>query len=86
MAHHSSTPLDDSLIASLKLGKTKQFPEGMLNKHDEGEIRLAIGQKDGKVVIDFGTPVAWIGFTAEQADDIANTLREHARECRLRRG
>jgi hypothetical protein len=70
---------------SLDLGPTGQFPEGKMNDADEGEIRVAIGQKDGKVVIDFGSPVAWIGLTAEQAEDIASTLRQHAIECRLRR-
>jgi hypothetical protein len=69
----------------LKLGATHRFPEGKLTKDDEGEIRVAIGQKDGKVVIDFGKPTAWIGFTPEQADDIAKLLHEHATEARLRR-
>jgi hypothetical protein len=85
MAHHSTTPLDPSLIRDLMLGATNQFPQGKLNEHDEGEIRLAIGQKNGKVVIDFGKPVAWLGFDPEQAEQIASSLLEHAREIRLRR-
>jgi hypothetical protein len=68
-----------------RLGATGQFPEGKLADNDEGEIRVAIGQQNGKVVIDFGKPVAWIGFTPEQAEEIAVTLREHALEARLRR-
>lgn len=79
MAHHSSQ--EDSGIWKHfpeKLGATGQFPEGKLTAHDEGEIKVAIGTKDNKVVIDFGQPTAWIGFTAEQAREIASTLTKHA--------
>jgi len=97
MAHHGSAPLNDSELAKLfgqrspeldveqalgKLGATGKFPEGKLTDRDEGEIRIAIGQRDGKIVIDFGQPTAWIGFTADQADDLANVLHKHATEAR----
>lgn len=67
MAHHGPSPFDD-------LGATGKFPEGHLTDDDEGEIKIAIGLKDGKVVMDFGKPVHWIGFTREQALDIATSL------------
>ena len=35
--------------------------------------------KDGKVVIDFGTPVHWIGLTPQQACDIASAILKRAR-------
>lgn len=57
-----------------ELGATGQFPEGQLNDDDEGEIRIAIGSTEGKVVMDFGKPIAWIGFTPEQARGIAELL------------
>lgn len=75
----------DRIDEITKLGATGRFPEGKLTPEDEGEIAYAIGQQDGKVVINFGKPTHWIGFTAEQAEDLATTLREHATECRLRR-
>lgn len=28
--------------------------------------------KDGKVVLDFGTPVAWVGMTPQQAADLVD--------------
>jgi hypothetical protein len=59
-----------------------RFPLGKLTPEDEGELRLGITHVDGKVVLDFGKPVAWIGFTAEQAEQIADTLREHAASVR----
>jgi len=88
MAHHGSTPFDrnpGNLARDLGLGATNQFPQGKLTPEDEGEIRIAIGQKDGKVVVDFGKPIAWVGFDPEQAESFADTIRDHARECRLRR-
>lgn len=87
MAHHGNGPFADEFFHSQEpsLGATGLFPQGKLQSDDEGEIRLAVGQKDGKVVIDFGKPVAWLGFDAEQAESIADLLRRHALEIRLSR-
>ena len=61
-------------------GALGDFPEGKLTKQDEGAIQFAIGAKDGKVVLDFGTPVHWVGMTAQQAADLASSLLAKARE------
>ena len=71
-------PIEDRL--KFKLGATGRFPEGKLTSTDEGEIRIAIGHTGGKVVIDFGKPTAWIGFTPAQARQIANDILKHAEE------
>lgn len=89
MAHHSSLPPSDALRALFEqthpaTGPTGQFPLGKLTPEDEGEIAIGITHTQGKVVVDFGTPTAWIGFTPEQADQIADTLREHAAAVRAR--
>lgn len=64
-------------------GALGDFPEGKLTKNDEGSIQFAVGVKDGKVVLDFGTPVAWLGLNAQQAADFASLLLKRAREaCR----
>lgn len=60
------------------LGDTGAYPQGALTKDDEGELRFAVGVKDGKVVLDFGKPTAWIGFDADQAIQIAMMLVKHA--------
>ncbi len=85
MAHHSSERFDDKTLAEIfgkpgeKLtGKTGKFPLGKLTENDEGELRMTVGHKDGKVVIDFGTPTVWIGFTPDQADEIAALLSKRA--------
>ena len=61
-----------------KLGATGRFPQGKANKRDEGEIQFAVGIKDGVVVMDFGKPVAWIGFDPEAARNVATLLKKHA--------
>lgn len=67
-------------------GALGDFPEGMLTKTDEGAIQFAIGEKDGKVVIDFGTPVHWFGMTPQQAAELASTLLKRAREVARKNG
>lgn len=64
---------------SPKLGATGRFPEGKLTEHDEGEIMVAVGHTNRKVVIDFGQEVTWMGMDAKQARDLALALMSHAR-------
>lgn len=61
------------------LGATGKYPEGKLRDRDEGEIAFAVGAEQGKVVLNFGKPVAWIGFTPEQAMEIARLIRNKAK-------
>lgn len=69
----------------LGLGPTGEFPEGRLADHDEGEIQIAVTHSQGKVVINFGSPVAFIGFTPEQADDIAYLILKHSVDAKAKR-
>ena len=72
----------DALCQQVKeqehLGATGEFPEGKLTQHDEGEIRLAVTHKDGKVVLAFGRSISWIGFDPKQAREVAELLRQHS--------
>ena len=85
MAHHSSNPEMNSVLAELSrelgLGATGSFPQGKFHRTDEGELRLAITASQGKVIMAFGTPTAWIGFDPQQARDIAETLLKRAKEA-----
>ena len=65
--------------AGHKLGETGKYPSGKLTPKDEGEICFAVGSAEGKVVIDWGKPVAWVGMDRNQAIDLANLLKKHAR-------
>ncbi len=56
------------------LGSTNEFPDGKLDADDEGEISVAVGVVNESVIINFGKPVRWIGFTADQAIDLAKSL------------
>ena len=89
--HHSNQELPDDLKLSLfggvkeRFGATRRFPEGKLTESDEGEIVFGVSHDPvtAKVVLDFGTPVAWIGMNSPQAIDLANALLKHARNARL---
>jgi len=72
----------EKLMQELELGATRRFPEGKLDPTDKGEIKIGITHQDGKVVLAFGTPVMWTGFTPDQAEEIAAMLREHAIRAR----
>ena len=61
-----------------KIGATGRLPHGKLTASDVGEIRMAVGAKDGKVVMHFGQPTEWVGMTPAQAKDMARLLVEHA--------
>lgn len=60
------------------LGATGRHPQGKLVQDDEGEIQIAVGHADGKVVVEFGKSIAWIGFSPDQALDLAQSIRAHA--------
>jgi hypothetical protein len=64
-----------------KLGPTGKFPDGKLTKHDDGEIAFAVFNKEGKVIIDFNSPVHWLGMEPKQAVELGNLLIKHGREA-----
>lgn len=91
MSHHGSDPFGGAperketfkklLDSTAFRGALGDFPEGQISKSDEGAIQFAIGVKDGKVILDFGTPTAWVGMNPQQAADLASTLLKRAREA-----
>jgi len=60
------------------LGPTGDFPQGKLNPTDEGGLQVMIGNKDGAVIITFGTPVAWFGMPNSEAIDFAKKIMKQA--------
>lgn len=82
MSHHSGH--DDEAMRALHSAMKDalgEYPAGKLNAADEGALAVGIGHQHGKVVLQFPKSVAWIGFTPEQAVEIAETLVQHARAC-----
>lgn len=63
----------------------KSYPRGKLNPHDEGAIEIAIGVQQDVVVIAFPEPTAWVGMPAEQAEELADTIKKRAQEARRNR-
>ena len=84
--HHGNDPEATKIIEAFnnvlkdkaQLGATGEYPEGRLNENDEGEIRFAITSGGGKLVMNFGKPVAWIGMGRSQAVQLIKVLQEHA--------
>lgn len=94
MAHHGRDPFDDSpdaprlnamreqLLSSL--GETGKFPDGKMHKSDEGELAFGVTVANGKIVVEFGKPVAWIGFLPDQAQELGMLLIRRSAEARGR--
>ncbi len=88
MSHHSQI-YDEEMRSKMAngykemlsdLGATKQFPDGKLTMHDEGEIKFAVTSIDNKVIIEFGQPVHWLGMTGNQAIDLGRLLLKRGRK------
>ena len=61
------------------LGATGQYPDGMIASNDEGGLQFGITVMHERIVIDFGKPIHSIGFTKDEAVNLANYLFEKAR-------
>lgn len=77
MSHHSSEPNRDMHEAMKRM--FGEHPAGKLNNDDAGAIACQIGTESNRVVMRFPKPVAWIGFTGDEAMQLAQTLMKHAR-------
>lgn len=66
----------------MKLGETGEYPQGKLNEADEGEIQIAIAadKSKGKVIVNFGKEVAWIGMNSAEAIGLGELLIHKAQE------
>ncbi len=63
----------------------RSYPRGKLNEQDEGAIKIGVTVKDDVVVIAFPKLVSWIGMPAEQAEELAETIKRRALEARRNR-
>jgi hypothetical protein len=68
----------------MKIGPTGIFPRGKLNDTDEGELAVGIAadKSTKKVLIQFGTPTAWIGMDPDQAIGFAQLIQDKALELK----
>lgn len=91
--HHGDNPsphIQAALRAMLDIttfrGAVGDYPAGRLCPADEGALQFSLGERDGKVLIDFGQPVAWMGMSPQQAADFASALLKHARAVGRKKG
>ena len=81
MSHHGNKPPVERDLSKMMKQLYGEYPNGRLNADDQGAIPVAIGHDLGAVTMQFPRNLNWIGFTPEQAIDIAQGLVEHARQC-----
>lgn len=80
MSHHSSDDHErDEAMSAMMREVFGEYTHGKLNAADEGGVALAVGNDQGRVVIKFPKPIAWIGFTPEGAVELAQSLLDHAK-------
>lgn len=84
MSHHSSDgPFDRKPASDLMKKLLGEFPDGKLNPSDEGATAIQIGRESDRVIIQFPNPTKWIGFTPDQAIELAKSIIYHARKIGL---
>lgn len=59
-------------------GATGKFPDGKMTPLDEGELQVKIGAQDGRIVIDFGKNVTWLGLRKSEALALGQMIIEKA--------
>lgn len=81
MSHHSDDPKQEQARREAFAKIFGEYPNGRLRDDDQGAVSVAIGHEKGVVTMQFPKNLNWIGFTADQAIDIAQTLIDLARKC-----
>lgn len=63
-----------------EIGATGEFPDGVVHETDEGELAFAVtaNLSAGRVILQFGKPVAWMAMTPEQARGFAELLNRQS--------
>lgn len=74
------TPLMQAMMQALPRQSPRPLPELVPGMPEDAapEASIMIEHKPGGVRLVFPRPVAWIGFTPEQALEIAEGLKKHA--------
>ena len=66
----------ETLVPNIELGKQNDFPAGQYGPSDEGAIAFAVGADadNGKIIIDFKSPVHWLAMDTDQARQLGTML------------
>ena len=57
-----------------------KYPDGKLNNNDEGQLRIAVYQEKGRIIINFGKELSWIGFGKDEMRAFINGLEKKYQE------
>lgn len=60
------------------VGPTNEYPAGKLTEKDKGGIRFDITTQEDKIILNFYSPVQWLGLTAEDAFALGKSLIRRA--------
>jgi len=52
----------------------EKYPDDKISKDDEGALEMAIFIKDGRLIIDFGKELSWIGFAKQDVKNLVDLL------------
>lgn len=67
-----------ALCLGAPLGGQGTYSDGKKGEDDEGDLRFQVAHSGDDVRIDFGKPVAWLGFPKDQAIQFAMLILKHA--------
>ena len=54
----------------------KNYSDGKLNTNDEGDVKMALYIEDGRVILNFGKDLSWIGFDKATLKSLISGLQE----------
>lgn len=57
-----------------------KYPDGKLGNDDEGILKIAVYNENGRMVINFGKNVSWIGFDKKGFRDFVTKLNNKLEE------
>lgn len=60
-----------------------QYPDGKMNEDDEGQLRINLFEDQGRLILHFGKPTAWVGMDRATAMEIGQALIDRAKELPL---
>jgi len=66
-----------------KVASLEGIPQEKLDPHDQGGVQVGITDVNGKVVIQFGQPLEWIGFEPDQAILVGQDMIQRAKKILL---
>lgn len=82
MSHHGNDdPARRAAMSEAMKSLMGEYPNGRLNENDAGAVAMAVSTEGSIVRLDFPKPVMWVGFTGDQAMQLAQDLMRHARRA-----